>query len=665
MIELISLSFGNLRSFVDDQHIVFQGRQKLVQVDGRNENTGGSSGAGKTTILMALDYLLGIGDVPSTVLQSRLTKDGIWASGELVIDGVPVSISRSKKDGLTIKTPDETISGNVKLAEEKIASLIGLPIKIFKKMVHKKQKEGGFFLNMTPKENYEFLISVLGLEKYIADIDTIAQNNSESLSKINTLLQTIELRKSSIIDMDRILSEKKSPESPVSDQEIGDLTARVTFIRTEIYSIKQGVKDQVSLIPVPVVNEANTSEINVKIAALVPARTELKDKLDKIDLSKTKLEADLNKIPFFTQEAIKTGEKIAKLKEEKAHIESSQCPTCLQKWVGDSAQEKVSAINAEIDSLIGKALALKAQIDEKPKIQENLTRLLQIRNDINDQMSALQDQRAVLDNEKYRLMELVSNQNQENKNEYSKKITEIENNSRIIIDDLNTQLNSVEMQLSAANSKKSSYLTAIDQYTKEVISLTELIAKKTQEMEQASLELESLKKQILIADEAKRLIKAYVLQTFQETLDAIGETATNILAAIPNMATSTVYFEGCKETKTGSIKDEIVAILNSDGNNDIPIKSLSGGERTAIDLAVDLAVIDVIETKASKGANFLFMDEPFDGLDSVCKENCLEILKQIDTNKKIIMVDHSSELKEMVSDVIMVVKKGETSTIAS
>jgi DNA repair exonuclease SbcCD ATPase subunit len=167
----------------------------------------------------------------------------------------------------------------------------------------------------------------------------------------------------------------------------------------------------------------------------------------------------------------------------------------------------------------------------------------------------------------------------------------------------------------------------------------------------------------MVADESKRLIKAYVLQTFQETLDAIGEQATNILAAIPNMTTSTVYFEGCKETKSGSIKDEVVAILNTDGNNDIPIKSLSGGERTAIDLAIDLAVIDVIETKASKGANFLFMDEPFDGLDSVCKENCLEILKQIDTNKKIIMVDHSSELKEMVSDVILVIKKGETSSV--
>ena len=173
------------------------------------------------------------------------------------------------------------------------------------------------------------------------------------------------------------------------------------------------------------------------------------------------------------------------------------------------------------------------------------------------------------------------------------------------------------------------------------------------------------KSRIPVAEESRRLIKTYVIQTFQETLDLIGNMATDILSGIPNMSSSAIYFEGCKETQSGSIKDEVTAIVNLEGINDIPIKSLSGGERTAIDLAVDLAVIDVIEAKAGKGADFFVIDEPFDGLDSVCKENCLEILKQIDTNKKIIIVDHSSELKEMVSDIITVVKSGETSRLMS
>ena len=112
MIELKTLTFNNIRCFSKKQTIDFTNRDKLIQVDGRNENTGGSSGAGKTTVFLALDYLLGISDIPSTVLQSRLTKKTIEVSGEFLVDGKPVSISRSKKGGLTIKTPDETIGSS-------------------------------------------------------------------------------------------------------------------------------------------------------------------------------------------------------------------------------------------------------------------------------------------------------------------------------------------------------------------------------------------------------------------------------------------------------------------------------------------------------------------------------------------------------------------------
>ena len=171
-------------------------------------------------------------------------------------------------------------------------------------------------------------------------------------------------------------------------------------------------------------------------------------------------------------------------------------------------------------------------------------------------------------------------------------------------------------------------------------------------------------KQLKVAEEAYRLIKTYTIQIFQDTLNLIGDIASDMISNIPNIQNSSIYFEGCKETKSGTIKDEVTPIITLNGHNKIPVKAFSGGEKTAIELAVDLAVIDVIESKAGKGANFFILDEPFNGLDSVCKEACLEVLRQYDTNKKIIMVDHSSELKEMVADVIKIVKDGETSYVA-
>ena len=50
MIQLLALRFGQIRSFVDDQEIVFANREKLIQIDGKNLNTGGSSGSGQRLV---------------------------------------------------------------------------------------------------------------------------------------------------------------------------------------------------------------------------------------------------------------------------------------------------------------------------------------------------------------------------------------------------------------------------------------------------------------------------------------------------------------------------------------------------------------------------------------------------------------------------------------
>ena len=177
-----------------------------------------------------------------------------------------------------------------------------------------------------------------------------------------------------------------------------------------------------------------------------------------------------------------------------------------------------------------------------------------------------------------------------------------------------------------------------------------MLKNKTLEIDKITCNLVTLSKEIDIASEAKRLIKTYTLKIFQDTLETISNTATQIIGNIHNMSDSSIYFEGCKETKSGSIKDEVNAIISKSGENDIPIKTLSGGQRAVIDLAVDLAVIDTIENKVGKGANFFIIDEPFGGLDSNGKEQFLEILTQIDSNKQIIIVTHDPIIKDMIAD---------------
>ena len=145
MLELLSLTFKNIATFDSEQTVNFEDKAKMIQIDGNNEDTGGSSGAGKSSIAHALDYLLNTNDTPATVLKSRNNKLPMEVTGNFKYNNQSLEIKRSTKTGLEILLDDEKTCGNTKLAEELLDSIIGIPRDIFGKMIHQKQNKGGFF----------------------------------------------------------------------------------------------------------------------------------------------------------------------------------------------------------------------------------------------------------------------------------------------------------------------------------------------------------------------------------------------------------------------------------------------------------------------------------------------------------------------------------------
>lgn len=665
MLYLHTLTFNNIRCFDSQQTINFYGRDKLIQIDGRNENTGGSSGAGKTTVFLALDYLLGISDIPATMLQSRLTDAPIEVVGEFMITGmIPVKITRSKKTGLTLQIGDETISGNVKLAEEKLDEIIGIPRKIFKKMIHKKQKEGGFFLEMTSKEIYEFLISILDLDSMMVRVDGIGGAIKQYAQQIQEVSIAKQLAQSTKSDLSRIIGEKQKPNIDFSEQDLTEQKNLLIKVETDLKIITDKVSIEINSInkPEKQLVDFNSSKLN----NLQQELSQIEEKLNKIKVAGNDLISKIVRAESSKEQAVMIGREIVGLSNRKKQIQhEATCPTCNREWSGEAAQLEINKIDVEIHDKTQQILALKTEIDTIADYKTQQSHL----QDINKEMST---QRDILSNslneEKAVQKNFQNTQDTQYKiqiAEYNHKVMEIKNKYSVEISNLTDTKQTQAIKIAQMQSQFDAYKFAISTYNNELTTLAQRIQEKEEELKNLEVQDKELQKITLIAQESQRLIKTYTLQTFQETLDLIGDMATNILSGIPNMANSTIYFEGCKENKDGSLKNEVTAIINVNGENKIPIKSLSGGEKTAIDLAVDLAVIDIIETKIGKGADFFVIDEPFDGLDSVCKENCLEILKQVDTSKKIIMVDHSSELKEMISDVITVVKNGENSTVIS
>src|SRR5665213_731638 len=171
MLTIKSLTFSGIGRFTEEQTIQFSELGSLVQVEGQNNNTGGSSGAGKSTVFKSLEFLLGLNDLSNTILQSRLTKSPMSVTGVFDLDGLPLKIVRDKK--LLIDLNGEITTGSNKLTEEKLDELIGMPRDLFRKILHKRQGEGGFFLDMGPSDVHKFLTSCLGLEKEQTKIVTL------------------------------------------------------------------------------------------------------------------------------------------------------------------------------------------------------------------------------------------------------------------------------------------------------------------------------------------------------------------------------------------------------------------------------------------------------------------------------------------------------------
>lgn len=228
---------------------------------------------------------------------------------------------------------------------------------------------------------------------------------------------------------------------------------------------------------------------------------------------------------------------------------------------------------------------------------------------------------------------------------------------------LKDDLFKLKQQLNTAVSDFTSVKMSVSRYQSTVDSLKAQESKRRADIAMANATLDKLKESEDIVSEAKILAKAFVSCSFDEALESIGNKATIIIRGIPNMQTATIQLEGTRETQEGTVREEVTAILSIDGEQGVPIKSLSGGERSAMDLAIDLAVIDFLESETGKGMNLFILDEPFTGLGPAEIEPILELLQNSNLNKKIIIVDHNEIVKQNISNKITVVRTGEFSQV--
>lgn len=140
----------------------------------------------------------------------------------------------------------------------------------------------------------------------------------------------------------------------------------------------------------------------------------------------------------------------------------------------------------------------------------------------------------------------------------------------------------------------------------------------------------------------------------------LNQRANHYLAKLADTSIS-VEFSTQTELKSGEKRDKFAVEVKNENGHDAYTGS-SGGERRRVDIAINMALQDLVLSRSNKKIDLIIMDECYEGLDPVGCELVIQLLKEkAQSCPTILVITHNSHLKDLFDKRIVVSKKnGET-----
>lgn len=670
------------RSFVEPTSIVFP-ENGLVLLQG-------VSGSGKSNIFLGISHAMGYCPFPATELQSWFSKEKFE---------VKTTLGTERGDITIVRGPKSYIEGAVSVdgasnLDSVIQNVTGLNQELLAALTYRPQKTPGLFLSKTNGEKQEFLSILLGLGKYeraievaaehLKDLKTHYEDHSQQLPRLKERYdRAMALVAPSLKDGTLFQRQVESAQELYSLAEKArfDAQEKVDVCKAE-WKKRQTVFSKMKAeiaenYPLPEEQETSRELEEARdFAKSVKARLDrliAKDTADRQAIQKK-----IGAKNFVLQEfAIKRNDlkrykkELDKLRGELLVLESNVCPRCEQTWVNDKAsmaiadaQNKLRDLeqyvqdNGDLDSEIS---AIEAEIEElenslvpNPKIDQMREVWQEALQKVRDEEHRLTDDYIQADLK--RVQDLAAAQ--------AVVVEQEKLASEVFMAEHDALLKAVRLAETERTNRyvawqdAQSRLREVQQENKYVLEAQNRIhdeqTEATLRWEEAQKDSENLARQVSEEADLLEMLKSFMSAIFDEVLEQIAFAANEMLAQVPNVAHITVKFKSESVTQKGTVKRSIVPVVNIAGAERNLKAALSGGQGTAVELAVDLAVRKVISARSGAIPGFLIIDEAFEGLGVADKEACLDLLKQASTDTLILVIDHGSETKEFFSRTIEV-----------
>lgn len=599
--------------------------QGIVIVKGINnyEDLASSNGSGKSSVFEAIIYALfeetSSGDRD---IENRILGQGCSVVLKFSIDDVSYKIIRQSKKGkgtVVLYRNDEDISARNKSDTNKlIISILGINKAIFLDSIFLSQNAVTNLPSLSPtarKERLEILTNtdnaINNFKTFLKEKQTMYESkhvdSQLEINKINGKEESLQQQKDKLqaqINDIKIQIEERNKLGNIEDldKQIQEYNVEINTINNQI----PGLDNQIEMISKSI-NELK-NEQKVYEEKRVNKDQEVQNQRDKCNDLQKEITRVENVISYNNIDIDRINKEIEEIKN------SDTCPTCGRKYDNvneEHIQKVIEDKNKEIKEFENKNIEnnnyiknLQLELDKEIEIGKNLKKefenLNSLYNDKNEQVSEQQTNLINTNNQKTQLLNSIQN-------------------IQVQIDAINKQKDDI-LKIEIPNSKQ--YEDMVQDIDKQLNDLNKLKEDKNNELNELDNYINAIKHCIQLVTKDFR---TFLLKNSLSYLNKILKDYSSQLF---------------------SNESDLIYISENDNKLDIMLgnatyESLSGGEKTRVNIALLLAQKSLANMIGNISCNIIILDEILGYCDALAENNVINLItKELESLETIYMISH-------------------------
>ena len=649
-----------------------------------------SNGSGKSSVMEGVLWCL-YNKSRSTTMDDVITwgENRCEVSLEFSHGGRSYIVKRSRMRNTSTSTVDllildeagvwASLSGSTSgETNDRIISLLKIDYKTFVNSAYFRQNDISEFATSEASKKKEILKSIVDISKWDSyekeakkrakEIQTEIIKLQARYDALNSEVQTLSLSNGELSSVSEIL-DQKSKEKNLLQETIEELSEKYQKIKSNIDTTSWDIaaSDIISL-------KSQGKDLKVRHDQVLSSLTKRIERSDELSLKIQTLNKKTKTLSF-DPDVEKKLEKISsewieysgsiqqakvKLKElSEVHLHKGTCFTCNQ----DIGEDIYDRLSSEHSSSVEHYTKKKSSSESRIKYLSDIKSELEKQKSDNAAIEKAKEELIGLNSQVQILADEIASGETEKEEIYSKMVDikrKISSNEEVLSSLKNDTFQSLHDDLKEAKVKLSTVSDEILEYGIKVGSLKE----KTQSLSQKNIELAELKKsfdtkneEMSVLDKMVKMFGKSGIQSLllEAVISDLEKNENKILSSI-----SEQFSISLETQRIGSDGISMVETLDLNVKKDGSLcgfSSLSGGEQFRIALSLRIALSELATQHGGSSLEFLLLDEINSPLDKNGVETLfVNIIKQLESKYKILVITHDDSLKERFENVLDVSK---------